>query len=160
PAALSELRRTLPRLESTGITLALETYEQVPTPVLLEVITALDSPFVGVCLDPANCVSALEHPKQVVESCASHTVNLHVKDFAFAPRRAGSAPPPPAPRSARACPTSTTSSARSTAPERPAPAGAPPRPAPPPGTTASAPAPSWSTGCPGRETSRPPSRPN
>src|SRR5690625_6293214 len=29
PAALSELRRTLPRLESTGITLALETYEQV-----------------------------------------------------------------------------------------------------------------------------------
>src|SRR5699024_9094709 len=84
PAALSELRRTLPRLESTGITLALETYEQVPTPVLLEVITALDSPFVGVCLDPANCVSALGHPKQVVESCASHTVNLHVKDFAFA----------------------------------------------------------------------------
>lgn len=84
PAAVAELRRTLPRLENTGITLALETYEQLPTPVLLEVIAQLDSPLVGVCLDPANCVSALEHPKQVVESCASRTVNLHVKDFAFA----------------------------------------------------------------------------
>jgi len=84
PAAVAELRQTLPRLESTGITLALETYEQLPTPVLLEVIAQLDSPLVGVCLDPANCVSALEHPKQVVESCASRTVNLHVKDFAFA----------------------------------------------------------------------------
>src|SRR5690625_6114930 len=81
PAALSELRRTLPRLESTGITLALETYEQVPTPVLLEVITALDSPFVGVCLDPANCVSALEHPKQVVESCASHRSEEHTSEL-------------------------------------------------------------------------------
>ena len=85
-AAVTELRATLPRLESAGVTLALETYEQVSTAALLEVITQLDSPLVGVCLDPANCVSALEHPKQVVESCASRTVNLHVKDFAFTRR--------------------------------------------------------------------------
>src|SRR5699024_5581101 len=84
PAALTELRRTLPRLEGTGLPVALETSEAVPTRVLLEGSTALDSPFVGVCLDPANCVAALGHPKEVVESCASHTVNLHVKDFAFA----------------------------------------------------------------------------
>lgn len=85
-ATISELQATLPRLEQTGITLALETYEQVPTPVLLDVITQLDTPVVGVCLDPANCVSALEHPKQVVESCAAHTANVHVKDFAFTRR--------------------------------------------------------------------------
>ena len=84
PAAVAELQASLPRLEATGITLALETYEQVPTPTLLEILDELDSPQVGVCLDPANCVSALEHPKNVVESCASRTVNLHVKDFAFA----------------------------------------------------------------------------
>jgi sugar phosphate isomerase/epimerase len=82
-AAVTELRATLPRLEQTGVTLALETYEQVPTQVLLEVIAHLDSPAVGVCLDPANCVSALEHPRQVVESCASVTANVHIKDFAF-----------------------------------------------------------------------------
>ncbi|MGO1200472.1 MAG: sugar phosphate isomerase/epimerase family protein [Brachybacterium sp.] len=83
-AAVAELRATLPRLEHTGVTLALETYEQVPTTTLLSIVGMLDSEQVGICLDPANCVSALEHPKDVVESCAELTVNLHVKDFAFA----------------------------------------------------------------------------
>lgn len=83
-AAVAELRATLPRLEHTGITLALETYEQVSTRTLLGIVRMLDSEQVGICLDPANCVSALEHPKDVVESCADLTVSLHVKDFAFA----------------------------------------------------------------------------
>ena len=88
-AAVAELRATLPRLESAGITLALETYEQVPTRTLLGLVEELDSPHVGICLDPANCVSALEHPKDVVEACAPRTVNLHVKDFAFARQEGG-----------------------------------------------------------------------
>lgn len=83
-AAAAELRATLPHLERTGITLALETYEQLPTATLLQIISAIDSPHIGICLDPANCVSALEHPKDVVDACAPRTVNLHVKDFAFA----------------------------------------------------------------------------
>lgn len=82
--AVAELRAVLPLLESAGVSLALETYEQVPTTTLLGIIDAVGSPAVGICLDPANCVSALEHPKDVVDSCAPHTVNLHVKDFAFA----------------------------------------------------------------------------
>ena len=83
-AAVSELRAVLPRLEASGVRLALETYEQVPTPTLLKIVESVDSPLVGICLDPANCVSALEHPKDVVDSCATRTLNLHVKDFAFA----------------------------------------------------------------------------
>ncbi len=82
-AAVAELRAALPRLESVGVTLALETYEQIPTRTLLGIVEELDSPHVGICLDPANCVSALEHPKDVVGACAPRTVNLHVKDFAF-----------------------------------------------------------------------------
>lgn len=83
-AAVAALRTTLPRLESAGVTLALETYEQIPTPVLLGIVEEVDSPHIGICLDPANPVSALEHPKDVVEACAARTANLHVKDFAFA----------------------------------------------------------------------------
>ncbi|WP_114856251.1 sugar phosphate isomerase/epimerase [Brachybacterium sp. YJGR34] len=83
-AVVDTLRTLLPRLEDAGITLALETYEQVPTATLLGVIEQVDSPRVGVCLDPANCVSALEHPDQVIDACAPRTANLHVKDFAFA----------------------------------------------------------------------------
>lgn len=81
--AVEALRETLPRLEATGITLALETYEQVPTADLIEVVRRLDSPLVGICLDPGNCVSALEHPDDVIDAVAPHCANLHVKDFRF-----------------------------------------------------------------------------
>lgn len=80
---VDELRTLLPRLESSGVTLALETYEQVPTSTLVSVVEALDSPHVGICLDPANCVSALEHPTTVIDATARYVKNLHVKDFRF-----------------------------------------------------------------------------
>ncbi|MBK0332890.1 sugar phosphate isomerase/epimerase [Brachybacterium sp. MASK1Z-5] len=82
--AITALRATLPLLESAGIALALETYEQLPTEDLLRIVRSLDSPLVGVCLDPGNCVSALEHPDDVIDAAAPFTLDLHVKDFRFA----------------------------------------------------------------------------
>lgn len=78
------LEEGLPRLESAGVRLALETYEQIPTPMLVEAVRAVDSPHVGICLDPANCIAALERPADVVEQAAPFALDLHVKDFAFA----------------------------------------------------------------------------
>ncbi|SDH18417.1 sugar phosphate isomerase/epimerase family protein [Agrococcus jejuensis] len=67
-----------------GVALGLETYEQVPTATLLDVVERVGRPeTVGICLDPANPVAGLEHPRDVVERCAAATVNVHVKDFAF-----------------------------------------------------------------------------
>ena len=40
------------------------------------------------CLDPANCVAALERPRDVVAATAPYVKNWHVKDFAFT-RQAG-----------------------------------------------------------------------
>ena len=85
-AVVEELRAVLPLLDAAAVTLALETYEQIPTSTLIEVIEAVDSPSVRLCLDPANCVPSLEHPREVVESCAPHTATLHVKDFGFTRR--------------------------------------------------------------------------
>lgn len=84
-AAESErrLREILPELEATGITLALETYERVTTAELITLVRALDSPRIGICLDPANTVANFEEPMDVVIRCAPYTVNWHVKDFAF-----------------------------------------------------------------------------
>jgi 3-oxoisoapionate decarboxylase len=82
------LRAVLPAYERAGVVLALETYEQIPTARLVDVVESLDSPALGVCLDPANCVAALEHPRDTVERTADHVVNLHVKDFSFS-RQAG-----------------------------------------------------------------------
>lgn len=77
------LRRVAPRLADAGVTLALETYEQVPTATLIALVEELGDERIGICLDPANTVAALEDPADVIRRCARYTVNLHVKDFAF-----------------------------------------------------------------------------
>lgn len=78
------LRTALPAYQNAGVTLALETYEQVATEDLVALVESIGSDHLGVCLDPANVVARLETPRSVVEQCAPVTVNIHVKDFAFA----------------------------------------------------------------------------
>lgn len=77
------LRAFIPRLEHQRVTLALETYEQVPVDTLVATVAALDTPHVGICLDPGNCVAALEMPDSVIDRTAPHVANLHIKDFKF-----------------------------------------------------------------------------
>jgi 3-oxoisoapionate decarboxylase len=78
------LRASTARLQAADVRLALETYEQVPTALLVEAVETIDSAHVGICLDPANCIAALERPADVIDTAARHAVDLHVKDFAFA----------------------------------------------------------------------------
>jgi 3-oxoisoapionate decarboxylase len=86
--AVETLREVLPAYERAGVALALETYEQVPTPRLVEIVTETGSEALGICLDPANCVAALEHPASTIDLTADLVLNLHVKDFSFT-RQAG-----------------------------------------------------------------------
>ncbi len=81
PKAAADLDELAPHLERTGVTLALETYEQIATADLVALVTGRQN--VGICLDPANTVSILEHPQTVIEMAAPHTANVHVKDFTF-----------------------------------------------------------------------------
>lgn len=82
--AAQYLRQSMPAYEAAGVTLALETYEQIGTDTLAELIRQNGSPNLGICLDPANVVARFEHPKQCVETAALLVKNIHVKDFAFA----------------------------------------------------------------------------
>ncbi len=77
------LRAILPAYSDAGVTLALETYEQVPSRDLVALVETIASPRLGICLDPANTVANLEDPLAVAERCAPYTVDWHVKDFAF-----------------------------------------------------------------------------
>jgi sugar phosphate isomerase/epimerase len=79
----SELRAVTKRYRDAGVTVALETYERYPTHMLVALVEAVDAPNLGICLDPANCIAALESPADVIDRCADRTVNLHVKDFRF-----------------------------------------------------------------------------
>jgi sugar phosphate isomerase/epimerase len=82
------LEKALPAYQAAGVRIALETYEQVPTAVLVDLVAAIGSPSLGICSDPANCVAALELPGDVVDRVAPYVVNMHVKDFTFT-RQAG-----------------------------------------------------------------------
>jgi sugar phosphate isomerase/epimerase len=77
------LRESLPAYEAAGVTLALETYEQVATAQLVGLVESFGSAQLGICLDPANVVARLELPRDCVGLAADLTANIHVKDFAF-----------------------------------------------------------------------------
>jgi sugar phosphate isomerase/epimerase len=82
------LATVVPAYADAGVTLALETYEQIPTRTLVDLVTAADSPHLGIVLDPGNSVAALETPRSTIDLTSGLTRNLHVKDFAFT-RQAG-----------------------------------------------------------------------
>ena len=82
--AAQYLSQAMPAYEAAGVTLALETYEQIGTDELANLVRQNGSPNLGICLDPANVVARFEHPKHCVETAAPLVKNIHVKDFAFA----------------------------------------------------------------------------
>lgn len=78
------LAETLPAYEAAGVTLALETYEQLATADLVALVEKVGSDRLGICLDPGNVVARLESPRDCIAATAPHVANVHVKDFAFA----------------------------------------------------------------------------
>lgn len=80
------LQEVLPAFEAAGVRLGLETYEQVSSTDLAALVETIGSPNLGICLDPANTVAALENPRDVVERCAPYVNGIHVKDFEFSRR--------------------------------------------------------------------------
>lgn len=78
------LHAVMPAFEAAGITLALETYEQIETSDLVSLVQSIGSEHLGICLDPANVVARFEKPKDCVEITAPLVKNVHAKDFAFA----------------------------------------------------------------------------
>jgi len=86
--AQSLLDATLSRYADAGVSLALETYEQVSTTDLVSLVETIGHDSLGICLDPANSVAALENPTDVIDRTAPYVKNIHVKDFQFT-RRGG-----------------------------------------------------------------------
>lgn len=87
--AVRELERALPAYRRAGVTLGLETYEQVTVEETIDVIERVGADRLGICLDPANSVGAFEMPGSTIERTAPYVVNIHVKDFGFGRREGG-----------------------------------------------------------------------
>jgi sugar phosphate isomerase/epimerase len=68
-------------LERANICLAIENHDRFTAGQFRDVMTRLDSAYIGICLDTVNSFGALEGPATVVATLAPWVVNLHVKDF-------------------------------------------------------------------------------
>lgn len=81
--AVQKLGLVIHKYEAAGVSIALETYEQVSTKDLVAIVEKLQSPNLGICLDVANVVARLENPKECAELAKDLVNSIHVKDFQF-----------------------------------------------------------------------------
>lgn len=78
---LPVLRRVVRQAERTGIVLALENHLDFTADQLRELMQAVDSPYLGVCLDTANNLRIYEYPVEVAEKLAPWVRATHIKDI-------------------------------------------------------------------------------
>jgi len=74
------LKKLLPAAQDHGIVLALENHIDLTADEMVELISTLDSPWLGVCLDTGNNVRLGEDPLVVAEKLAPFTRATHIKD--------------------------------------------------------------------------------
>lgn len=87
--AWQSLRLAEPIARRLDVKLAVENHKDVRVPELLGMVTRLDSPAVGVCLDTGNSIALLEDPMEVVEALAPRAFACHLKDMGVAPAEDG-----------------------------------------------------------------------
>jgi sugar phosphate isomerase/epimerase len=82
---LEQARRSLalarPVVERHEVRLAVENHKDCRTGELVKLITRIDSPQVGVCVDFGNNVALLEDPLETAEALAPYAFSSHVKDM-------------------------------------------------------------------------------
>lgn len=81
-ALVPVLARVAAEAERAQVTLALENHIDLYADEILELITAVGSPWLRVCLDTANNLRLLEDPLRVAECLAPLAAATHVKDVA------------------------------------------------------------------------------
>lgn len=81
--AIDNLNQIKAEAAAVGVKIAIENHGDVTTAELLEIVRAVDSPFVGICLDLGNPMLTLESPLPAAEQMALYAVTTHFKDYAM-----------------------------------------------------------------------------
>lgn len=77
------IRGALPALRAARLVLGIENHDRFTSASLRQLVEAIASEQVGICLDTANSLGAGEGIGEVLAQLAPVCVNLHVKDFAI-----------------------------------------------------------------------------
>ena len=75
------LKRWEPELARLQVVLGIENHDRLKVIQLVRILRHVDSPFVGICLDCANSLGALEGLETISDALIPYTVNLHAKDI-------------------------------------------------------------------------------
>jgi sugar phosphate isomerase/epimerase len=75
------LRRLLPAAEEHGVVLAMENHIDLTADEMVDVITTVDSRWLGVCLDTGNNLRLHEDPVLVAKKLAPFARATHIKDL-------------------------------------------------------------------------------
>lgn len=79
-ALLPMLRRCTANAETAGVVLAIENHIDFTADELVELVTTIDSPWLGVCLDTGNNLRILEDPMLAARKLAPLARATHIKD--------------------------------------------------------------------------------
>jgi sugar phosphate isomerase/epimerase len=77
---LRMLRRLTGPAEECGVVMAMENHIDLLAQEMLDLVSTVDSPWLGVCLDTANNIRLFEDPVAVARMLAPWTRATHVKD--------------------------------------------------------------------------------
>ena len=77
---LAQLVPLIPVARAHGVVLAIENHIDLLADEMLDLLTTLNSQWVGVCLDTANNLRMFEHPVEVAQKLAPWARATHVKD--------------------------------------------------------------------------------
>ena len=78
---IAVIKESIPRLKENNLVLGIENHDRFKAKELSFIMQAVDSEYVGICLDCVNSIGAGEGLEWVASTLMPFTVNLHVKDF-------------------------------------------------------------------------------
>jgi 3-oxoisoapionate decarboxylase len=80
---VSIIKNAEPELKKRNIILALENHDRLLSREFAEIIERAGTRHAGICLDCANSLGAGEGIREVIETLAPYTVNLHLKEISI-----------------------------------------------------------------------------
>lgn len=78
---INKLKKWMPRFEENNVILAIENHDRFEVKTLRMILESVGSKNVGICLDAANSMGALEGVEAVSDELMDYVVNLHIKDI-------------------------------------------------------------------------------
>jgi sugar phosphate isomerase/epimerase len=78
---ISIVKDLVPEFKSRNIRLAIENHDRLKAAEFEKIINAVNSEWIGICLDSVNSMGAGEGFETVSEILLPYTINLHLKDF-------------------------------------------------------------------------------